>query len=225
MISIPLLTIGFLTYCNNDTKEEENYSSLIGTFTFDRSIKQDAKNEDLRIYNTLDNAVDNNLYTSNVYPLNTVNGTKVCYSYQQSLKLNRNFSYRYVYSITLTNSEEWGKDFAMINVEMEGTFSFVKNNEYEYAVTLSNPTSGLERLYGCTISAEGSVFAWTLSNVPSKEVDIAKELSLNENYNYSRFTKGRNVVVERRENERILTDNIFYYDVLNDLALYCDYSF
>lgn len=225
MILIPLLSIGLLASCGGETQQEENYSGLIGTFTFDRSIKQDAKKESLRIYNNLESAINNNLYTSDVYPLNTVNGSQVCYSYQQSLKLNRNYTYRYTYTITLTNSEQWGKDFAMVNVEMEGKFSYSANNEYEYTVTLENPYAGIEKIYGCTISSEGSIFAWTLMNTPSKETDLAKEIALNQDYQYSRFSKGRNVLVEKRENERILTDNIFYYDILNDLALYCDYTF
>lgn len=214
-----------LISCSNNTQIEENHSKLIGTFTFDKAIKTDENGNSLRIYNNLEDAINNNMYTSNIYPLNTVNGSQVCYSYQQSLKLNRNYSYRYVYSIKLTNSEQWGKDFALINVDIEGTFTYEKVNDFEYEVVLENPTSGSEKIYGANVTSPNNIYSWNLANNPSLEINIEKEINNNQEYIFNRYIRGRKVTVEKNENDRILQDNIYYFDVMNDIGLYCDYSF
>lgn len=226
---LSLLFISFsLSGCGEQTStssQEIEYSKLTGTYTFDDSFNKDSLGNDLRIYNKIEDAVNNNLFTSNYYPLNTVNGTKITYSYSQSLKLKRDYTYLYEYTITLTNGEEWGKDFASINVLMNGTFAYTSDDNINYLVDLSNPISGNMELYGFNINGEGSVFNWTLSLVSNFEIDIEYELSLNEEYSYNRFIKGRTVTCIKTEEDRILSDNIFYYDILNDIAPYCDYNF
>ena len=127
ILSSLVLMLLSLSSCNkNDNSSSsvtnDDYSILTGTYTFDKAIKKDKNDQDLRLYNTLKEAKDGNMFTSDYYPLNTVNNTKVCYAYQQSLQFKRDYTYHYEYSITLTNSEEWGKDFATIKVIMEGTF-------------------------------------------------------------------------------------------------------
>ena len=231
-----LLALSFLVLpcmlvsCGEEETPEENYSDLTGTFTYDIAVRKNDKDEDLRIFNTTEDAVNGHLYTSNYYPLNTVNGSKVGYSYQQSLKLKRDYTYEYQYTITLTNSEEWGKDFASINVELSGTFEYEMLSEdlesaiRTYSVTLNNPTSGKETIYGITVTGLESIFAWNLNTVASYELDIASALELEkENFEYNRLIKGRQVEVIKGE-ERVLTDNIYYYDIMTDIGPYCDYN-
>lgn len=223
-----LMIVGIigLVSCGNSgsSSESTSFSGLTGTYTNDVAIKKDNKGNDLRIYNNLTEAVDGNMYTSNAYPLNTVNGSKVCYAYVQSLKLKRDFTYEYEYTITLTNSEEWGKDFAIINVDLGGTFTYTSQNEESYRVTLSNPTKGSLDIRGATITMTQNIFAWNLNNTSSYHIDIEHELMMFENYSYHRLIQGRIVEVIRNGDDRVLNDNIYYYDIMNDVAPYCDYT-
>lgn len=210
---------------NNNSSELINFSSLTGTFTKDKAIKTNSLGEDLRIYNNLDSISNNDMYTSSVYPLNTVNGTKVSYSYSQSLRLKRDYTYEYSYIITLTNSEEWGKDFASLEVDMKGIFEEpISSDELNYSVKLLDPTEGTMKIYGCTISGEGSIFAWSKNTAATYSLDIGYELLLNSEYDYNRFIEGRLVTCIKGE-DRILEDDIYYHDILNDIAPYCDYTF
>lgn len=215
---------------NSNSTSNEDYSILTGTYTFDKAIKKDKNNQDLRLYNTINDAQNGeNMFTSNYYPLNTVNNTKVCYAYQQSLQFKRDYTYHYEYSITLTNSEEWGKDFATIKVIMEGTFvptlleEDLESGVRKFEAILNDPISGSETIYGMTIVGEGSLFAWNLNSAATYELDIALALNENKDFAYNRLIKGRTVEVLRGE-ERILTDNIYYYDILKDIAPYSDYK-
>jgi len=234
ILSSLVLMLLSLSSCNkNDNSSSsvtnDDYSILTGTYTFDKAIKKDKNDQDLRLYNKVEEAKDGNMFTSDYYPLNTVNNTKVCYAYQQSLQFKRDYTYHYEYSITLTNSEEWGKDFATIKVIMEGTFvPTLLEEDFETGVrkfeaTLNNPTSGSETIYGMTIVGEGSLFAWNLNSAATYELDIALALNENEDFIYNRLIKGRKVEVLRGE-ERVLTDDIYYYDILKDIAPYSDYK-
>lgn len=223
LVLVCTFSIAFIGCDKDDGKE---VSTLTGTFRYDQAIKTietDQADNSLRIYNSAQNAGGTNLYCS-VYPFNTVNGSKVCYTVSQSLKLKRDYSYSYQYSIKLTNSEEWGKDFARIEVQMNGTFTFLQSEILgEYAVTLSNPTVGAMNVYGSTVSGEGSIYAWNIKSAPSYSVDVEYELSLNPTYSSTRYLSGRTVTVIRTDKQ--LLDDIFYQDVMNDIALYSDYTF
>lgn len=208
---------------NISSETSIEYSSLIGTFTYDEVVKQNEIGEDLRIYSSLEDTINGDMYTSSLYPLNSVNGTKVSYGYNQSLRLTRNYTYEYSYTITLTNSEEWGKDFAAIEVNMEGTFDYITADDVNYTVTLSNPSTGTMSIYGAAISGLGSIFSWTKNNTAGYVLDLEKELKANPQYTYNRYMKERTVQCFKGE-DRVLTDNIYYFDILNDIAPYCSYS-
>ncbi len=208
----------------NSTSEIGKSSALFGTFTKDMAIKKDRTDQEdnqLRIFNDITKAVNGHLYTSDIYPLNTVNGSLVCYSYEQSLKLNRDYTYSYVYQIKLTNSEQWGKDFARMEVEMKGMFDFVSLKEDTFQVTLENPESGSQKIFGSTITGEGSIFAWNLSTVASFTYSFQSkpETPLN------RYVSGRTVQVVKNIDERSIEDDIYYFDILQDMGPYFDYTF
>ncbi len=220
LAALSLASAFALSACGEEAPQTET-SALSGTFTHSEAIKKDAANQDLRIYNQA-SAADNNLYCT-VYPLNTVNGSKVCYSVDQRLKLKRDFTYNYQYTITLTNSEEWGKDFSSISVQIVGTFTYQTTDGVNYQVTLQNPAEGTQTIYGASVSGEANIYAWTLNSTAGKIVDIAYELSLDASFKYDRYTCGRSVSVSKLE--KSVGDDVYYRDIMNDIAPYCSYTF
>jgi len=207
----------------NDNDDKKPTSSLTGTYTSLEAIKKNSLNEELRIYGKESDATGGNLYCSS-YPFNTVNGSRVCYTADQRLKLKRDFTYNYQYSIKLTNSEDWGKDFATISVQMSGTFSYRSSDTIDdYEVTLENPTQGTLSIFGCTVTGESNIYAWTIKSSASYVLNIEYELSLNPEMLFNRYIKGRTVMVNKPDKE--LTDDIFFADVMNDIAVYSDYTF
>ena len=141
LISISLLLFG----CNNQvtTQEETKKSDLRGTFVNNEVIDAKFKKQ----------IQDGNYLYSTLYPqsifLNDDQG--IAYRIDQRLKLNKDFTYNYEYSIVLGSSDAWGSlEVSKVYVNISGTFNF-KNyqKENEFIVYLSNPTSGREEFYGC----------------------------------------------------------------------------
>ncbi len=216
-----------LTACNDDGNKNDSgsVSGLTGTYTYEQVVLTTDNNgtvEDLRIYNDATNAKAEHLYCS-VYPFNTVNGSRVSYTIEQRLKLKRDFTYNYQYSIKLTNMEQWGKDFAMISVQIIGEFTYVQDSLDDYTVTLANPTEGSYEIYGANVTGEGSIYAWNIKSFASYVVNITDELAINPDYSYNRYIIGRTLTVNKLE--KTVADNVYYKDVMNDIAVYSDMSF
>lgn len=219
LAALSLMSAFAFSACGEEPAETET-SGLSGIFTHSEAIKKDTANQDLRIYNRAD-ATDNNLYCT-VYPLNTVNGSKVCYGIDQRLKLKRDFTYNYQYTITLTNSEEWGKDFSSVSVQIVGTFTYQTTDGANYQVALQNPTEGTQTIYGANVSGEANIYAWMLSSAAGKILDVAYELSLDASFEYNRYICGRSVSVSKLE--KSVADDLYYRDIMNDIAPYCSYT-
>jgi hypothetical protein len=210
-------------------KEEETSvrAGVTGTFTSSVTVQENTKTAEdadtaLRVYGDKGKATDGNMYVT-AYPLNTVDGAKIQYKYEQRLKLKKDFSYSYQYTITLTNGEEWGKDFATMSVQMNGTFTYEESDSSEYTVTLGNPVAGTQTISGITVTGEGNIFAWTANNAPTYTLNIESELSADENYRFDRYLAGRTVKVDKTE--KSVEDDLFYADILDDIAPYSDYTF
>lgn len=213
--------------------EDENYvptekSGLIGTFTYSESIRtndivsDNAFESALRLYGSEEAAKDGNLWCD-VYPFDSIQGSRVSYTYDQRLQLKRDFTYIYQYTITLTNSEDWGNDFARINVVMQGKFAYAESGAGNYTVLIGDPYAGTQTVYGATAVRLGDVYGWTINSSATYVEDVAAELALDEYYAYNRYLIGRELTVNK--DEKSVSDNIFFRDIMNDIALYSDYTF
>lgn len=217
LISISLLLFG----CNNQvtTQEETQKSDLRGTFVNNEVIDAKFKKQ----------IQDGNYLYSTLYPqsifLNDDQG--IACRIDQRLKLNKDFTYNYEYSIVLGSSDAWGSlEVSKVYVNISGTFNF-KNyqKENEFIVYLSNPTSGREEFYGCYLRN----FASFKDNEIHPEADYVlnfDSLSKLENYQFDKYVKQRTVLVRKAvlENEdNSIEDNIFFSDILDDLGHFNTY--
>lgn len=217
------LTATLFTACGNKEKE----SALRGTFTY-----QDT--EEVRVSRDMLDENDKEHLYNNVYPFmdpeywdyNTDTdsydkfvGFRIAYSMDQSLKLKRDYTYIYNYSISLKNPYEWGVEIAALSVNITGTFDFVDEGNGVYSVVLSNPTGGTQQVYGASIYG-GNIYNWNKHSNPDLTLDY-DSLSRNVNYNYDEYVKSHVVVVDK--NERRLSDDIFFPQLLNYISNYSTY--
>lgn len=212
---------------NKDDSQATEKSGLIGTFTYSDSISTSevVGNEwesALRLYGSEEAAEGGNMYCT-VAPFDTIQGSRVRYTYDQRLRLKRDFTYLYQYNITLNNAEDWGNDFTRVAVSVSGTFSYESSGNDVYTVRLENPTSGTFTVYGTTAVRPGDVYGWTINSAATYIEDVANELARDSGYSYNRYLAGRSVTVDKTE--KAVTDNIFFRDIMNDIAPYCDYTF
>lgn len=215
---IAVLTVTLLAACS---KEDDSapQSELRGTFTYSETI-----NRGLCTTNKLpgDVEVNNKQYLfSNVYPINYGNeGTAIAYGIDQRLKLNRDFTYSYDYTILISNPRDWGGPCARLVVSITGTFEFAKGaNESEYSVLLSNPTGGTQQLFGATITSQDN-YGWSMHSQPDLTLDYSL-LSRVANYQYDEYVCSRVVSVDKTT--KLLSDDVFYPEILNYIALYSTY--
>lgn len=228
-ILIAIFAFTALVGCDDGSSTEPTQKSgLIGTFTYSESIRtndivsDDVYESALRLYGSEAAAANGNMWCD-VYPFDGINGSRVSYTYDQRLQLKRDFTYIYQYTITLTNSEDWGNDFARMTVVMEGIFTYEEIGSGEYTVTLTDPYSGTQTVYGSTAIRPSDVYGWTINSSATYVEDVAAELALNENYSYNRYLAGRELTVNKEE--KSVLDDIFYRDIMNDIAQYSDYTF
>ena len=103
---------------------------------------------------------DRYLYTSS-YPLNNITGfgcyethnpgEEFRYYYNQTLTLQKDYSFHYVYEVVFGNP--WNcPEMMSINVDIYGTYTYSYIKENEYVVSLSSPITGTETYYGCNFS-------------------------------------------------------------------------
>ena len=215
--------------CDKDNgTESTEKSGLIGTFTYSDSVRtcnivSDNEFESaLRLYGSEAAATNGNLWCD-VYPFNGIQGSRVSYAYDQRLQLKRDFTYIYQYTITLTNSEDWGKEFARMTIVMEGKYTYQENGSGIFSVMLSNPYAGTQTVYGSTATSSSNIYDWTINSSATYVENVAAELAANADYQYNRYLIGRNLTVNKEE--KSVLDDIFYRDIMNDIAQYSDYTF
>lgn len=192
-------------------KEEE--SALRGTFTNSKNIEVTISQD------PLDESDKSQLY-SNVWPyLNA--GQSIAYNMDQSLKLKRDYTYVYDYSVNLRNPGEWGGDVATLSVSISGTFEFFDEGDGIYSVLLSNPTGGTLQVYGASIdNNRGDLYGWSKHPNPDLILDY-DTLSHKEGYEYDVYVRSHVVVVNK--NGSSISDDIFFPQILNYICNYCDH--
>ncbi len=217
ILSLLLGTCALYACASTETADE--VSELRGTFTYNETI-----NQGLSVTNKSpgDIAVNDRQYLfANVYPINYGNeGMAIAYGIDQRLKLNRDFTYLYEYSILISNPRDWGGNSAKLTVSIMGTFEFAQaGNAGEYSVLLSDPTSGSQQVFGATITSPDS-YGWSMHSQPDLSLDYAL-LARQEGYRFDEFVCSRVVSVDKATKK--LTDDVFYPEILNYIALYSTY--
>lgn len=219
MVMIIALSVTLFVACGGNKQPDVEQSALRGTFTYSETI-----NQGLKVTNKLpgDIEVNNKQYLfSNVYPINYGNeGMAIAYGIDQRLKLNRDFTYNYDYTILISNPRDWGGTNARLVVSISGTFVYAEGaNANEYSVLLSNPTGGTEQLFGATFTSQDN-YGWSMHSQPDLTLDYSL-LSRLANYQYDEYVCSRVVTVNKTT--KLLTDNVFYPEILNYIALYSTY--
>lgn len=221
-----VMTLPFaLSACSGDGGNKEE-SKLIGKFT-SSSDTECVLTDDYSLlgsYNYDDKTKDRPyIYTSDIYPLNTVSGESVNYAVSQSLRLKRDYTYEYVYDVMLRKVTQSGNtDLTKLEVNCKGVFTYEAADAFDtvFKVKLAAPSEGEELRYGATIALEGNIYSWKLNSTANYRLDAATD---EEGNGVDRYLSERSVLVERGE-ERVLYDDIFYGDILGDIAPFCNYT-
>ncbi len=164
------------------------------------------------------------VYTSDIYPLNTIEKEGLKYNTYQKLRLKRDFTYEYNLEILVRMvTVQSNIDLLKLEATTFGTFEYKDNANDNYTVTLSSPTSGVENRYGSFIIGDGNIFSWKLSTSPNYSLNVENVLE-SEEPEFDRYIATKTVAVEKYETERILYNTVFYTDFVQDMAEYCSYD-
>ncbi len=208
------------------SEEEEKKSGLSGTFTFNEAFDAKFKKEI-----QIDEDVNHYLYC-HLYPQRDMEvggeNDKILYQLDQRLKLNRDSTYRYEYSIIIGSSGDWGNpEILKILVDITGTFTYkvIDEEKKSYAVYLNSPTGGTEERYGATLYNPAVLRSWGMHSSPDYVLDFST-LSKLENYNYDPYVAGHWVYAKKaitEEESNLLEDNRYFPYILDDLGPFCTY--
>ena len=208
-----------LAACSTDTDKPEkaDESEIFGTFTYQETIGSRAG--DLVMTSNEQNTGKHYIQAT-VYPIRNGNeGQPIAYSIDQRLKLNRNFTYKYDYSILMTNTQDWGGQVARLTVRTTGEFDYTKASDNKYSVLLSDPTGGTLSVTSFNVSG-GGTYGMNIHSKPDLEIDYSV-VSTVDGYEYEKYVASRVVAVER--SQKVLSDDVFYPDLLDFIALYSTY--
>ena len=215
-----LVLASSLVACGGNKGGEEKRSELIGSF-------ESAQSSDVTLTNdkSLVGASDgSHIYTSSVYPLNTVESVGVRYASYQKLRLRRDYTYEYTLEIMVRMvSSQANVDLAKLEASVKGDFEYKQNSGENYTVTLSDPTSGDEKRYGSYIVGENNIYGWKMSSAPNYKFTVSGAQA-DGDPEYDRYIRGKTVGVEKRGTERVLYSDMFFSDIFDDIAPYCSYD-
>ena len=201
---------------------EERKSELIGAFESSESTDAVLTNEKSNIGGQTDDGSPY-LYTTDVYPLNTVNNEGVRYTAYQKLRLKRDYTYEYTLEITLRKvTTESNTDLVKLAATTVGTFDYDRVTESLYTVTVSDPTGGSESRFGANITGEGNIYGWKQSSTANYVIDMSRLAA--DGGQFDRYVAGKTVSVAKIGSERVLTNDAFFADILTDVAPYCSYN-
>lgn len=213
--------------CGDETTAEK--SKLSGTYTYSEAIGAD---KTLYMTTSLFNAKEypKKYLVTTVYPMRVhtdlerndgIEDQKLCYTIDQRLKLNKDYTYVYEYTLLLSNPNDWGGRVGKIAVSMSGTFEYIDDTDGDsvYRVFLSNPTAGKQEIYSCDITGSGS-YGYSMHNTPDMVIDLGFLATL-PHYTFDKYTCGREVFVDKTE--KSILDDVFFYDILDYISPYCRY--
>lgn len=206
-----------LCACTDDKPQESAKSGLTGTYTYQETLGV-TEADAVRITHDENNA-SNRTISSTVYPINSgLEGARVSYNMDQRLKLKRDYTYEYEYSVVLGNPGDWGQRFASFTVSIGGTFTYEKISDELYTVELSDPVRGTQsgRSYRVT---GGGIYGLAMHDGDDFSIDY--EAISNAGMGYDKYVRGRTVTVNKTDN--VLTDDIFFPDLLDYLSAYGTY--
>lgn len=206
---------------NNETSSNIPVSSLRGTFIYKDSITT-------QLMKTFR---DGDYLYSTTYPQTLMREEQqILYRIDQSLKLNRDYTYNYRYTIILGNPGDWGNlEFANLSVNISGTFTFKEMTnkvDESYIVSLSNPTSGTEEIYGTNFNNPADIYSWTRHSQVDYVLNIEQVLDVDPSYQFDQYVKGREVIVTKAKDDtesNVVSDDVFYPFILDDIGDYFTY--
>lgn len=208
------------TGCTKDNNTATKRSELYGTFTYQETLGLgDTK---LRITHDTTKLNSNREYiSSTVYPINgNSEGTNISYNMDQRLKLNRDYTYKYDYTVLLSNPGDWGASFARLLISITGTFDYRETAvDGKYNVVLNDPTEGEQTVYAFTIGSS-NIYNWYMHSQPDLVIDY-QAAAAESGYVYDRYAGARMITVNK--NDKTVSDDIFYSDLLDYIAHYCTY--
>ncbi|MCH5162812.1 MAG: hypothetical protein J1G38_04915 [Clostridiales bacterium] len=200
----------------NDGKKKKE-SEIYGTFTYQETLG--SRQGDLVLTSNTQNTGRHYLHAT-VFPVNNGNeGAPIAYAMDQRLKLNRNFTYKYDYTILMTNPQAWGGQIARLTVSITGVYESAPSDNGVYSVLLSNPTGGTLTVVSFQVTG-GGTYGMAIHSQNDYVVDYAI-MSTVEGYKYDKYVASRVVSVERET--KSLTDDVFYQDLFDFIALYSTY--
>lgn len=207
--------------------------------TTTKGLKGKFVNEvELRVLHRKDiSTEDRYLYTSS-YPLNNITGfgcyethnpgEEFRYYYNQTLTLQKDYSFHYVYEVVFGNP--WNcPEMMSINVDIYGTYTYSYIKENEYVVSLSSPITGTETYYGCNFSVNelwwfgGGIAAKHAT--PDKQIDFAlnKEVNKEEIDWYVRAREVRITTAIETDPVNTVYDDLFNSYFLDHVGQFCTY--
>lgn len=203
-------------------------SELFGGFENSESISVAFTNDE-ELLGGYNQHAEPYIYTSDVYPLNTIVGESiggVRYNVYQKLRLKRDYTYEYTLEIMVRVVGDSNINLCKLEANTKGTFTYMVDSGEKYIVSVSDPTSGSERRYGAFITGENNIFSWKMSSTANYTLDVERALknATGDESPLDRYIMGRSVAVEKDGTERILYNDVFYADFMNDIAPYCSYD-
>jgi hypothetical protein len=207
--------------CKKETKEqEETVSTLRGTFTYNETVITRFKKE----------IQDGDWLYCSLYPQrDMVVDQEIAYRIDQRLKLNRDYTYLYEYTVILGSPGDWGNlEVAKLAVGITGTFTYKEKpfSENEYVVKLSNPTGGTEEIYGSNLNNSPAILRnWSLHAAADYQLDFSRITDFN-SFVYDEYVCARTVSVKKAKDENEsneLNDDVFYSYILNDFGRFSTY--
>lgn len=225
--------------CSNkeEGKNPQNISQIRGKFKNTTSLK---------VYYRRTPATDDRYLYTTIYPLTNISGfgcyedqvgtpdydtraQAFGYSWNQTLILNKDYSYSYKYTVTFGNP--WNcPEMMTIDCDIQGTYTYQKVTDDKFVVNISSPISGTENIYGCHFSTQE--LWWFGGGVTARHKDSDKEIDFELNRSINReeidyFVRSRDFTIEfNRENpsENNVIDDLFYSYYLDYVGQFCTYQ-
>lgn len=208
-----------LTACGGDGEQAKDESGLYGTFTYQYTVG--AKAGELTITHDINAVSGREKLYSSVFPMDSGReGNAISYNMDQRLKLNRDYTYKYDWTILLSNPGDWGGYVARVTASISGTFSYVPTLvDGKYSVLLDAPIDGTLSVIASSVSYDNGGLG-RIHNNPDYVIDYAVVSTLPD-YEYDKYVAARVVAVDKPQ--KSITDDIFFADLLDFITPYSTY--